>query len=196
MQTEKKGLTNREKRLLLLMLVVGFSAGMIVYVIIPFFNRWQDETALYDELSMRRHQIESLFASAPYVRSNHTAALEQYDEARERFLNESHISEIARMLTRIILDHNLSPIDLRMSPATLLTEWDAFTIMPVTMTISGGYEDLKRLLDTVFLTEYLRITRLSFGFVGAGATEDGERQERGIDRISVVFEVIMMRDVL
>jgi hypothetical protein len=183
MQTEKKGFTKREKVLLILMAVIGFTALMVVYVILPFNNRLMDETERFHTLDMEKMQLQYLLSAEPGIRESHSVNIRNFDEARARFLNESHISEIGRMLTLLCAEHNLSYLDQRLSPPTIPTEWDAFMVMSVTMTLSGTYSDLMRLLDTIETIEYLRVTRLSFNM-----DDEGE-----LNRISIGFEVIMMQ---
>jgi len=186
---ERKGFTKREKRLLLLMAVVGFSALMIVYVILPFFNRLQDENDRYSELTFEQMQMQMLFMRAPVIHNEHADALQQLEAARERFLNEAHISEIGRMLTALCEAHNLNVINQQLASPVVPEEFDAFLVMPVTMTLNGMYDDLNRLLDTVYNIEYLRITRVSFNM---NRTEE-DLWGRYLERVSVSFEVIMMQ---
>ncbi|MCL2203037.1 MAG: type II secretion system protein M [Defluviitaleaceae bacterium] len=191
MSTEKKGFTKREKRLLILMGIVGFTALMVMYVIIPFHNRLQDERARYTTLAWERTQLQQLLAGDQRVRENNVAAMGHFYTARERFLNESHISEIGRMLTNLCLDHDLAVLSQRLSAAEVHEEWTAFKVMSVDKMVSGSYRDIKRLMDTVEQTEYLRITRVSFSILPLG---DGE-WEHTLDRVSLSLEVIMMRDL-
>jgi hypothetical protein len=183
MQTEKKGFTKREKVLLILMVFIGFTVVMVMYVIFPLNNRLIDETDRFHALEMEKSRLLYLFAAEQGIRESHTVSIHNFDEARERFLNESHISEIGRMLTLLCAEHNLIYIDQRLSSPTVPAEWDAFMVMPVTMTLGGSYDDLMRLLDTVETIEHLRVTRLSFH-----VNELGD-----LNRISINFEVIMMQ---
>jgi hypothetical protein len=181
MQTEKKGFTKREKVLLILLVIIGFTALMVMYVIIPFNNHLQDETDRYHALSIEQMQINSLLASAPHIRQRHTNAINNFEEARERYYNEAHISEVGRMMVNLCAQHNLASVSQSLSEPTIPDQWDAFKVMGVHMTLSGMYYDFMRLLDTIENTEYLRITSLSFSV--------GEM----LSRINVNFEVIMMQ---
>ncbi|MCL2499922.1 MAG: hypothetical protein FWE90_06245 [Defluviitaleaceae bacterium] len=182
MQTEKKGFTKREKKMLFLLVFFGFTALMVMYVIIPLNNRQQDERERLGELTLERMQMQAMLNAAPFTRSNHAAAIEQFDDARSRFLNESHISGVGRMLTLLCGAHNLAYTSQSLTQPTVPAQWDAFLVMQASMTLSGAYDDFMRLLDTVERTEYLRVTRVSFG-VGSDHLEG----------ISINFEVIMMR---
>ena len=190
-QNEKKGFTKREKRLILFMAVIGFTALMVVYVIIPFFNRLQDENDRYNALSLEQMQLNILLNNAPVIRENNEKALNDFYEARERFFNEAHMNDIGQRMTNLCLAHNLSVQSQRLTAATTSPAWNAFMIMPVQMNVSGSYENLKRLLDTVADTEYLRITRIAFNMLAAQA----EDRFQGVERVTIHFEVIMMKDL-
>ncbi|MCL2188731.1 MAG: hypothetical protein FWC16_05255 [Defluviitaleaceae bacterium] len=192
MQTneQKKGFTKREKRLLLLMTVIGFSALMIVYVIIPLFNRVQDETDRYNALSLDMMQFQMLLARTNIIRDNHARAIDEFYAARERFLNEDHVGEISRMLTLLCLSHNLDVLSQRITPPVQPAEWDAFLVMTATKTLSGRYADVKRFLDTIENTEYLRVTRFSFSM-----REPEGNEPRVLERFNIILEVIMMQDL-
>jgi len=183
---EKKGLTKRETVMIILMLVVGFTAAMVVFVIIPLYETLQDERDMYNALSLERMQIDALLLTEPSIRDTHSYAVEWHEEISELFISEAHSSEIGRMLTRLCEEHGLPPIDQRMSNPVAFG--DAFLFMTVDMTVSGTYQDLKRLMDTVEHTEYLRIARVSFNLGG----DDAYR----LDRISLSFEVTMIRDLV
>ncbi|MCL2602960.1 MAG: hypothetical protein FWD90_00605 [Defluviitaleaceae bacterium] len=182
MQTEKKGFTKREKRMLLLLAFVGFTALMVMYVILPFNNRLYDERERLHELTFDKMMVQIRLNEVASTRSNHTAAYEQFEDARSRFFDEAHISEVGRMLTNLVTTHGLYAMSQSMSLPAVPAEWDAFLVMQASMTLGGTYENLMRLLDTVYDREYLRITRLSFGV--------GEEDLQGI---SLNFEVIMMQ---
>jgi len=56
------------------------------------------------------------------------------------------------------------------------------------MSLNGNYHDLMRLLDTVESTDYLRISELSYIWVNKDELVT-------MDRISISFEVTMIKDV-
>jgi hypothetical protein len=126
--------------------------------------------------------------------------LERFYEARDRFLNESHISVVGRMLTNLLLDHELGAPNQSLTEPVVPTDWPAFMTMTASMTAIGDYNELMNLLDTVAHTEYLRITRVSFNLISPTAEgaheEDNEGQQRQtIDRASLSFEIVMMQDL-
>jgi acyl-CoA synthetase (AMP-forming)/AMP-acid ligase II len=184
MPNEKKGFSKREKRLILILVFFGFTALMVMYVIIPFNNRLQDETERHQELTVELAQMQAMLNAAESIRSNRDAALKQFEEARERFFDEAHISEVGRMLTNLCTAHGLFTVSQSLSPPSVPAEWDAFMVMQASMILSGTYSDFMSLLDTVEHREYLRVTRLSFG-VG----------NEYLESISLNFEVIMMQSL-
>jgi predicted PurR-regulated permease PerM len=184
-QSEKKGFSKREKRLILFMGIVGFTALMVMYVILPFYENLQNENDRYNALVLEQMQLQALLNSAQSIRDNHTATTEAFYEARARFLNESHISVIGRMLTNLLLDHNLGAPNQSLTLPIIPTDWDAFMTMTASMTALGEYEYFLDLLDTVFYTEYLRITRLSFNL----------QPDQATNSFALNFEIIMMQDL-
>lgn len=193
MQTneQKRGFTKREKRLLLLMAVIGFSALMIVYVIIPLHNRLQDENERYNAVTLEQMQFNLLLSSAPTIRGNHEAALEDFYEARDRFLNESHVGEVSRLLTELCLAHNLDVLSQRLTPPTEPVDFNAFLVMTAVKSLTGHYNDIQRFLDTIENTEYLRVTHYSFNM----RMPDEEYDFLDFNRININIEIIMMQDL-
>jgi cell division protein FtsL len=221
MQTEKKGFSKREKRLMLLLVVFALFAVMVMYVIIPLYTRLGEAQIEYSELSNDRIILETRLNSEAAVQQLHDDAVEQSIMIGARFLSESLSYDIGRMLTRLCETHGLQPISQQLSaPREFIIEeiggytgsdydirryleYDdrygyasedefgvrsAFLIVTANMSVSGEYDDLKHLLDTVEQTEYLRISQVSVRWdSGAGSY---------IDRINIDFEVIMLREIV
>ena len=197
MQADKKGLSKREKRLILLLAVVVLFAVTAMYVIVPLFNKLEDRIDEYNTLSLEKTRIESIIATELSTRAALDTAAAEHDELMANYLSESLLSEIGRMLTGLCEEHRLSPIDQRLSaPKPLVTgdEGDSgatvnpgFLVVSATMTIRGSYDDLKSLLNTVDKTDYIRVSRVSFG--------RNNPETSGFDRITVYFEVIMLKDI-
>jgi hypothetical protein len=193
MQTNTKGLSTREKKMLLFLAVFGTTALMVVFVIMPYFNRLQDERDALNALEMEQMRINILLASEQTLINNFDDAFEHYSETTQALITESHISEIGRMLTRICQEHGLMPIEQRLSNPVVFTDSDArdddggvLSTVSVSMSVRGSYNDLKRLLNTIEQTEYLRISRVSFS-IG----DDRDVTER----IALNFEVVMLREL-
>ena len=182
---QKKGLTTREAKMLILLAVVGFGAVMVMFVIIPLYNHLQDERDIYNSLAMERVQIENLLLTESAIRNNHAEAAIHHSELLEIYFNEAHNSEIGRMLTRLCEDHGLFPVNQRISDPVAMETGGFFYTVTVNMTLDGTYNELKNLLNTVERTGYLRISRVSFSLGGDYWNEIG--------RISLTFEVTMIR---
>ena len=182
---DKKGFSKREKRLLIFLFVFAITAAMVVLVIIPLYENIEDNRAEIGTLEFERMRVEVLLASEQSLRESHEEAQRIYLNARARYLAESHVSEIGRMLTRICLEHNLEPIEQRLSPAEASEHGDAFLVVTAAMMVRGTYDDLKSLIDTVEEVEYLRISRIALTLGGDG---------RYIESIGISFEVAMLRD--
>jgi len=197
MQADKKGLSKREKRLILLLAVVVLFAVTAMYVIVPLFNKLEDRIDDYNTLSLEKTRIEAIIATELSTRAALDTAAAGHDELMANYPSESHLSEVGRMLTGLCEEHRLSPIDQRLSaPKPLVTgdEGDdsatvnpGFLVVSATMTIRGSYDDLKSLLNTVEKTDYIRVSRVSFG--------RNNPETSGFDRITVYFEVIMLKDI-
>ncbi|MCL1862324.1 MAG: hypothetical protein FWF78_02025 [Defluviitaleaceae bacterium] len=185
MATDKKGFSKREKFLLLLVCVVGITAVMVMYIIIPFYNRLEDSREVYNAATIERMQIEMVMGTEEFLRDGYETAALAYYELRDVFLNEAHLSGIGLLLTRLTEEHNMHPIEQRLSNPVSAPDRDMLMVVTATMTLRGTYENLKSLLDTVEATEYLRVSNVSFSF---GA--DGE-----MSTVRISFEVTMIRDV-
>jgi hypothetical protein len=186
MPTETKGLSIREKRLLIFLGAFAFTAVMVMFVIVPWFNQLDSERGILRALETEKTRVDVLLASEQNLLYSYDAAVSQYNEIKSRFVSESHISEVGRMLTRICQEHNLSPIDQRLSGPVAFSEGNMILVVSAAMSVLGTYEDLKNLLDTIEQTEYLRVSRMSFAVRG---------EMTSAERISLSFEVIMIREM-
>ena len=185
MQTEKKGITKREKVLLIFMVVMGYTALMVIYVILPLNDNVHDRREDYQEAVIERMFTELLLAAEPNYRERHRISGLTFEDISSRFLNESHHSDIGRMLTQMIIDHGLMPSDLWVLSEIQPEHGSAFLAVSVSTTFHGTYHNLKSLLDTVEEIEYLRVTHLSF---------NTSYYDVPWQNISISFEVAMIRD--
>jgi hypothetical protein len=197
MQTEKNSLSKREKRLLIFLAAVSVIAIAVVYGITPLYNRLDEKTKEYHALELEKIRIEALIATEQAIRDNRDAGAARHGGLRAQFLSESLSNEIGRILTGLCEEHNLQPIDQKLSAAkdfTLKkgeratdTGDSAFLIVSAVMTVKGGYSDVKGLLEAVGERGYLRISRLALGGGGDIAAGPG--------RVTISFEVAMLKDV-
>jgi len=194
MQTEKKNLNKREKRMLLLLAVVAIFAGMVLYVITPLYNQLNDKTAEYNDLIFEKMRMEATITTERNIRENRDAAVDRHAEDSARFLNESHSNEIGRMLTAICVRHGLQPVDQSLSAPGEFTNGgrdssDAVLLtVSAAMTVNGDYVKLKTLLDDVAGIDYLRVTNVAF------AWSENTEHEIVMSRISISFEVTMLKN--
>jgi len=200
MQTEKKGLSKREKVLIMVMVVFGVTALMIVFVIIPLYNQYNDKTSEYGALQDEKIIIDSKLATEAAIKDEHASIIMRHRADSIRYLNTSLSNEIGRMLTSLCESRGLQPISQQLSvpreftkverrPGEQATEnGSAFLVVTAVMAVNGEYKDLKNLLDAVEDTEYLRISRVSF-------SKNMQSLESSLDRISVTFEVTMLKEV-
>jgi len=197
MQTEKKSLNKREKRMMFLLIVVALFAVMVIYIIIPLYNQMEDKTTELGILETDQVTLISTLASEAAARDGNSSAIAQHNKTSERFLNEAASNDIGRLLTRLCENHGLRPVSQQLSdPKDFTTgeEDDAdtpkssvFLVTTAMMTINGEYDNIRRLLDTVEQTEYLRISRLAFN----RNADVGSWMER----VAITFEVTMLKDV-
>jgi hypothetical protein len=185
MQQDKKGLSKREKILLMLMLVAGFTAGMVMLAIVPLYNSWQDRQDEYGALVGERAQVAAMLTAEAGIRVGHSDAALEYSALRDGFLTEAHAAQIGRMMTRLFEDYGLTPIEQRLAQPAEFPYGDMFLIKTVTNTVSGTYADLTTFLDSVMEIDYLRVSQLNFS-----VPDDNEPT-----RISINFQVAMLRDV-
>ena len=197
MQTEKRGLSKREKRLLMALVIIAFTAGMVLYIILPLYSLLHDEEEELGELVLERVQVDTSLAAESYIRDLRNTAAEQHDENSARYLNESLSNEIGRMLTVICEAHKLQPIEQKLSaPKDFAIEGSdedenkesVFLVVTAAMTLYGDYGDLLRLLDYMTLIDYIRVSRVSHTW-----STDLERER---DRITIDFEVTMLKNVI
>jgi len=203
MQTEKKTLTKREQTMMLALVIIAVFAVMILYVIIPSYNRLVDKQDELSALEYERTNIVAAIAAEQYIRENHSAAVAQHRVNSSGLLAESMTNEIGRMLTSLCERHGLQPIDQNlMRPVDFFIDEDdgtstgdndvgrekdtVFLVITATMTLQGEYGNLMQLLDTVEGIEYIRISRVTYV-----RSQDSNLRP---DRMVVQFEVTMLKD--
>ena len=197
MKDERKGLSLRERRLIMLMLIIGVTTLMVVYIIIPLINTLEEKRALLGDLEMRKMQIETSLLAEQSMRDNLETARAGHDEICAQFLSRSLQSDIGRLLTQLCEEHNLQPVsqnlsapeNFRIDPGNTKDDGQGSVFLTVTaaMAVKGGYDELRSLLDTVEQTGFLRVIRLSFG--------RDEYDWPDIGSISITFEVTMLKDL-
>lgn len=111
-------LTERDKKLLYFLAVVVMVAVFGVLLILP---QWEKHTKLQDELQtaqINQADMEASIASLDSITKNNAIAKKDYETASKDFYEvmESHAAE--RMITQIVLSHNLttSTFDISTTP--------------------------------------------------------------------------------
>ena len=205
MQTEKKGLSKRERFLLIAALAVGLLAAAVQFAILPLNSDLQDKNEQYSNMEFEKSKLDAQFASETAIRDNNSAAIGEYNSKSGMFLSESLSNEIGRLLTNLCENHGLSPSDLKLSAPKPFSmdekgaETDAenanksvFLTVTATMTVKGGYDDLKTLLDDVEQTAYIRVSRTSVTWKKETGGETVYIDPEP-DRITLEFEVTMLK---
>jgi len=202
MQTEKKSLSKREQVMMLALVIIAVVAVMILYVILPSYNKLIDKTDELDNLEYERIQVISSIAAEVMIRDNHDTVIAQHGVNSSRFLAQSMANEIGRMLTSLCEMHDLQPVDQNiLPPVDFHIEPDddsgsndpapvrdsVFLITTATMTLRGEYFDLMRLLNTVEQIDYIRISRVTY--------VKSQDLTQSTDRMVVSFEVTMLKDI-
>jgi len=196
MPVDKTGLTRREKLLLLIAVPVAVLALMVQFVYLPLSKQLTERRDVYDALSMEKARIETTLATEASIRSKRDAALKTFDGISVKFPYTSSSTEIGRMLTSLCESHNLAPTEQRLSDPVDFTAVipegssaeSVFSTVSAVMTVGGDYSNLKKLLDTVEKTDYLRVSRVSFGRrdVGESLFEH--------DKITIHFTVTLLKE--
>ena len=212
MQPAKKGLTKREKRLLFVVGCAGSAILMFQFVLMPWYVDMGEKEEELVELRAEQQRLEMTLATAQGIRLAFEAALANDAELRERYFNESILSDVGRYLTLLVMEHDFLPTSQSLSPAVNFTasgdDITTFGIVRASMSINGNYAELKSLLDTVREIPYVRIPSLSFSMSGSLVLIEflEEDDEDGVylgqffyadsdtSNVSLTFEVTTMRD--
>ena len=201
METEKKVLTKREKRLVFIAICFAILTIMILLVIIPLNNRLSSSREEYNELTIKHSQLEIALATEESVRTGYANALALFEHMRMTYESETLSSDIGLILTQTVKEHNLTPISQSISPpkdfiigaddSNVSDESDEeaiFSSMSVSMVVSGQYSNVKRLVDSIEKSDYIRVSDVTITFI---------KSESGFvdtDRINIRFEVIMLKN--
>jgi len=195
MQINTKGLSRRERRLILIGLAVVVFALITIYVYIPLYNNLIDKMSEYQELELDKQWIEASVASEDDILESYKAALKEYATESAKYISRSLSNEIGRLLTELCERHDLAPVSQQLfSPKEFVIDDDddpeesVFVTVTALMTVRGSYSSLKTLFSTVERADYLRIARVSYD-----RTSDDPDEE--LDKILIYFEVTMLKDL-
>jgi len=199
MVAEKKGFSKREKVMMFILIVIAIFAVMVIYVILPMFNRLEEKMDEYHALQVEKIQVDHLLAQESSIKEARDNAVARHEMESTRFLDDSHASDIGRMLTNLVQKHDLLPINQalkepvefiipRVEENNASANDTVFLITSASMSLQGNYINLKSLLDDVATIDYIRVSSLTFTW---GVTVEGS--ETPPDRMSIDFEVTMLK---
>ena len=190
MQTGKRTLSKKEKRLLFGAGIIGFVLIMYMYVITPLNEQIESKTAEYETLSSQWRVIETQLRTENEIRESRDELMEQYYEVRDSYLDEALNQEIGREMTLMVREHDFLEVSQSISALSNFTSGGitgdpVFSVLPITMSVRGGYDEIKGILDTMEETPYNSI--ISF------AISDSREDEFDVDMVSLNFRLIMFR---
>ena len=196
MQEQKTGLNKREKRLLIAASVVGLFYLAFQFGFVPYHGQYTEKTEEYEDLRMERIRVEGVLLGEENVRKSNEKAKEDYKTLEAGYLLAGANTNLGRKLTGICTASGLSVESQTLNdPAPFFVpreddtkpEGDAaFSIVTVTMTVSGGYDKVKNLLDAVDKDDAVRVSNLSFSL------NRGDGGGEGLERVEVTFVVTLL----
>jgi hypothetical protein len=179
MQTEKAGLTRKEKRLLTAAAVLGIFYLAFQFGFQPFYTQYNEKTERYDELSAEWQEIEARLNEEDRVRREHQDAKAAYEKIVARFEQSDADTDLSRMLTDYSRDNGFinpsqslgEPVNFEI-PGEGSGGENSFSTVTATMTFFGnvnnadygiiGYRELKSLADAIKANRDVRISRVTF----------------------------------
>lgn len=196
MQTEKAGISRKEKRLLTAAAVLGFFYLAFQFGFLPLYNDFNEKAERRDELSEQKQEVEMRLGSEAAVLAEHENAREAYLKIEETFLQAGITTDLSRMLTDLcrrngfdVFSQNLGdPADFRIPGEDVPEGASAFATVTASMSVSGNYAAIKNLLDEVEREPYINIGNISF------SPDHGESGGE-YDRVSVTFVVTLLNGI-
>jgi len=191
----KQGLSKREKILLGILILVGMLYLSIQFLILPLVARYMDDIQERNTLTTERARVdENISIKELLVRENEDAG-QRFEAIKQEYPLLIPNEEIDTFLTNLCFKNYLRPTSLNIAmpsvpaPPAQVGEEDTqeppkplFTIITVTMQLTGTYNSLARMVEEVDAMQHVRITNLSF-------TANQSEEETDIGRISIDFEL-------
>jgi hypothetical protein len=165
----KKGLTKRERTLVVFACLLVVFYGAIQFAILPAYRGYTDAVAEYDRLELEKTNLEDDLR----LEDLETAI---FDAQTTRFFenilsNKPYVSivEVQKELTAFCESHGFGePSSVRMSNYERPKEGEpgagVFVTVTLDMSFECTYDDLIRLINAVKPLNYLRIGRVSYSF--------------------------------
>jgi hypothetical protein len=192
MQTEKAGLSLKEKRLMVSAVVLGLFYLAFQFGFLPLFNDYREKTELRGDLSEQKSTVELRLSSEAAVIYGYENAKSAYLEIEGPFRLTGTSTDLSRTLTELCLRNGFSVSSQLLGNRVNFrvpreegerTDGDsAFSTVTATMSVSGDYASVKRLLDEAEADNFISVSRISF--------EQDTDQE--LDKISVTFVVTLL----
>lgn len=199
MNTEKQGLTKREKTLLMMLACIGLLYVAFQFVFMPAYNQYNDKTEELQNLQNKEMEVRTTLATEENTKASHEKALGDYSDLKGMYPAILTTEAVGRLLNGLCVDNGLEYLNQKLSDPVVLTipkkdadgkvtseEKTAFSVVTATMTVNGNYTTLKSLLEAIEKLDYIRISRLSFN--------KGQFDEVW-EKISITFEVTMLNEV-
>jgi hypothetical protein len=193
MQTEKAGITPKEKRLLIMAAVLGLFYLAFQFGFLPLYNEIREKTEQRDGLNAEWRTVETRLNSEAAVLSAYEEAKAAYREIEELFLRSDTDTGLSRMLTELVRNNGMAdsnqalgnPVPFFIPGAENRPEGEesAFSTVTATMSLSGAYDSVKSLLAAVAADRDVSISRLSFS---------PRREGDGSEQVAVTFVVTML----
>jgi len=169
----KNGLTKREKILI-------FSAGLVAlfYLVfqfgfLPMYSRYAEAQAERERLAEEKAKVEANIIHEPSFVDANRDARDRYDQIKQDFPLLAADEEIDAVLTNLCVSNNLIPTSLAINRPDAVTpqktqneEEDAgqplFTVITVSMNVTGSIPSLIGLLDDLEELPYIRLANVSY----------------------------------
>ena len=210
-----QGLSKRERILIFIAAIVVLVFVAFQFFIMPAYNKYTAKLDEYDNLSYEKELLDMEFRSEELTRNNYIDFEKEFIEIKERYPVVMSNEELDRMMTGLCLENKLNPVMLEISveetaeeetevqteeqPESAEEETDSaeeqtdsaeeqkvpFVVATVTMNLSGDYNSMKGLIDTMEGIDYIQITQISY----AKEKDTGTPSD---SNISVIFEVTML----
>lgn len=153
------GLTKREKILIIIgvAFLVLFGAGN--FLIIPAYNDYVEKSERVVDLRFEKMDIEMKIAGRANDEAIRDRTLERYDNLAASFQNRMSNYDIDKLITGIITDHNLMPINLNIKDV----DYDStVSKRPVSVSMIADHSSIKNLITTINSTDYIYITMFNY----------------------------------
>lgn len=192
----EKGLKKREKVLIFALAMVVLVYVAAHFVIFPLFTQLSNVVYERERLTGEVSALAADIANIPVLHLENQQARERHLQATQLFPLLIPNEEIDPILTNLVLQNGLKPTALRFTDAVGAAQAVGgvqksspyvFTVVSVSMNLSGSYSSLVRLLDDVDTREYIRITNLSF-------TSGRDESLPESSRVTLAFELTFLND--